>query len=252
MSNTCCTIYSEMGQNGVLTVFLNQPKKKNAISVEMMRALRHLLDDADCDDNVRVVVLRGAGETFCSGGDLSQGIAASRGPAGSRESLRHYLHAVRSIRRCSKPVIAMVDGYAVGGGFSLALACDMLNASDRAIFVPAFCQIGIAPEMGVVKHLCSLIGPQRAKEVLFLGGKIAAGDLHAMGLINHVVPAEDLERVTMETAARIASMPAWSIQTTKLMANALDDGGLEAVLEMEASASPLCGAIKAFEANGNE
>lgn len=252
MTDCADTILSSLDDNAVLTIRLNQPKKKNAISVEMMQTLKSIFYQADCDDSIRAIVLRGEGETFCSGGDLSQGIAATRGPAGSRASLRHYQDAVRAVRRCSKPTIAMIDGYAVGGGFSLALSCDLLYASDRAIFVPAFCQIGIAPEMGIVKHLCEIVGPQRAKEILFLGGKIPASNLHTMGLINGIFPAGRLEEQTLEIATRIAAMPKQSVQTTKLLANALMDGMLEAELEMESYASPLCGAIKAFGSRSSE
>lgn len=241
-------IFSVISDEGIMIVNLNQPEKRNAISVEMMRLFERAMDEADMDDGVLVVVLRGVGDTFCSGGDLSQGIAASAGPAGARASLRAYLKAVRAIRRCAKPVVCMVDGYAVGGGFSLAVACDVLCASERALFVPAFCQIGIAPEMGIAKHLSECVGPQRTKELLFLGGKISAAELFSMGVVNHVWPDSDVERETMSLARKIASMPSHSIQTAKSMVNALYDGPLASVLDAEASASPLCGAISSYQA----
>ncbi len=247
MTNSDSPLYVEFPEDGIATIYLNQPRKKNAISVAMMRTLERTFDEIDADDNVRVVVLRGSGETFCSGGDLSQGIAAAAGPAGSYASLKSYMRAVRALRRCSKPVVCMVDGYAVGGGFALAVASDMLYASDRAQFVPAFCQIGIAPEMGIVKHLVEIVGPQRAKEILFFGGKIPAVKLHEMGLINLVCEPGDLESAAFAAARRIAAMPTMSIQVTKAVANAVCDGAFETAVTMEACASPLCGAVKAFE-----
>ena len=102
----------------------------------MMRLFERAMDEADMDDGVLVVVLRGVGDTFCSGGDLSQGIAASAGPAGARASLRAYLRAVRAIRRCAKPVVCMVDGYAVAGAFLwplLAMCC--AHPRGRCLFL---------------------------------------------------------------------------------------------------------------------
>ncbi len=245
-TNPESSLYIDFPEEGIATIYLNQPKKKNAISVAMMRDLERTLGEVDFDESVRVVILRGTGATFCSGGDLSQGIASSSGPAGSYNSLKSYTRAVRALRRCAKPVICMIDGYAVGGGFALALASDMIIAADRAQFVPAFCQIGIAPEMGIAKHLVELVGPHKAKEIFFLGGKISAKKLHETGLINTLCNAEDLEGQTYSIARNIASMPAHSIQATKSLINGILDGGFETAAGMESFASPLCGAIKAF------
>ena len=167
-------MYAERLEGGIEVVYLNQPRKKNALSGEMMTKLDALLRAADVDDGVRVVVLRGAGDDFSSGGDLDQGPALEPGPEGARKTLRRYLAVVRTIRTMSKPVVAMVDGYAVGGAFALVCASDLVCASERALFVPAFCQIGIVPEMGMMKLLPDLVGPQRAKELLFFGGKTRA------------------------------------------------------------------------------
>ena len=132
-------VYAERLEGGIEVVYLNQPRKKNALSGEMMTKLDALLRAADVDDGVRVVVLRGAGDDFSSGGDLDQGPALEPGPEGARKTLRRYLAVVRTIRTMSKPVVAMVDGYAVGGAFALVCASDLVCASERALFVPAFC-----------------------------------------------------------------------------------------------------------------
>lgn len=245
-TNSESPLYVSFPEEGIATIHLNQPQKKNAISVAMMRDMEQAFDKIDFDESVRAVILRGEGTTFCSCGDLSQGIASCKGPAGSCDSLKSYIRAVRALRRCAKPVICMVDGYAVGGGFALALASDMIFASDRAQFVPAFCQIGIATEMGMAKHLIELVGPHKAKEILFLGGRIPAEKLHEMGLVNMLCDADDLERQTLSAAQRIASMPTHSIQTAKVLVNGISDGNFESAVGMEAFASPLCGAIKAF------
>ncbi|MDD5806046.1 MAG: enoyl-CoA hydratase/isomerase family protein, partial [Eggerthellales bacterium] len=151
-------VYMEKGDNGVAVVYLNQPRKKNAINARMMELLTECLTQADNDDEVRVVVLRGSGNCFTSGGDLSQSTPQENTPEHARKTYRRYCTALSTIRSIAKPVIAMVDGYAVGGGFALMLASDMICISETAVIVPAFCQIGIAPEMGIVKMLPDLVG----------------------------------------------------------------------------------------------
>lgn len=240
-------VYAEHLEGGIEVVYLNQPHKKNAISAEMMDRLDQVLRQADLSDEVRVVVLRGVGENFSSGGDLNQGPSAP-GPEGSRKTLRRYLSVVRTVRTMAKPVIAMVDGYAVGGAFALTLAADLVCASERALFVPAFCQIGIIPEMGMMKLLPELVGQQRAKEVLFFGGKIPAAQLQDWGLVNRVFPSDALEQETLAFARQLAAMPDASIQITKNIMNALSDGNLEACLEAESTASPFCTTTKAYAA----
>lgn len=241
-------VYVERAVDGVEVVCLNQPSKKNALSGEMMILLDALLREADADSDVRVVVLRGAGEDFSSGGDLSQAPALEPGPEGARKTLKRYLSVVRTMRTMSKPIISMVDGYAVGGAFALACASDLVCASDRALFVPAFCQIGIVPEMGMMKLLPDLVGPQRAKELLFFGGKIPAQRLHEWGLVNRVFPAAALEEETLAFARSLAAMPDASIQITKNIMNALSDGNLDACLEAESTASPFCTTTRVYAA----
>ena len=227
-------VYAERLEGGIEVVYLNQPCKKNALSGEMMTKLDALL--------------RGVGDDFSSGGDLDQGPALEPGPEGARKTLRRYLAVVRTIRTMSKPVVAMVDGYAVGGAFALVCASDLVCASERALFVPAFCQIGIVPEMGMMKLLPDLVGAQRAKELLFFGGKIPALQLYDWGVVNRVFPTETLEADTLWFARQLAGMPDASIHLTKNIMNALADGNLEACLEAESTASPFCTTTKAYAA----
>ncbi|MCV2394282.1 enoyl-CoA hydratase/isomerase family protein [Actinotalea sp. M2MS4P-6] len=227
-------------EDGVAVVVLDQPEKKNAISAPMMDRLCDLLEEADADPEVRVVVLRGAGDVFSSGGDLSQG-----GPDGptveqGRSQLRRYLRAIRTVRRIGTPVIAMVDGYAVGGAFSLVLACDLVCVSDRARAIPAFCALGIVPEMGIMKLLPELVGEKAAKEILFTNRTLYGEDLARMGVANRVLAPELLWEGTLELALAVAAMPALGIQVTKGIMNGSADVGLDAVLEAESTASPFC------------
>lgn len=240
-------VYTEDLGNGIRSIVLNQPRKRNAISAMMMDLVTEFLIHADADPEVRVLILRGAGEHFSSGGDLNQaGPDDEIGPEYSRKSLRRYEAAIRAVRHCAKPVIAMVDGYAVGGAFALTLAADLVCVSDRTIFVPAFCQIGIIPEMGIMKYLPELVGPQRAKEILFLGDHLSGQDVVEMGLANRLFPADELEQGTLELAQRLSDMPDASIQITKGLINTTADGNLDALLEAEATASPFCTTTKAY------
>lgn len=239
-------VYAEMLEEHIMAIVLNQPKKRNAISAVMMDRLVDLLAQADADPEVRVVILRGAGEHFSSGGDLNQASPDEVGPEFSRKSLRRYEAALRAVRHCAKPIIAMVDGYAVGGAFALVLASDLVCVSERATFVPAFCQIGIIPEMGIMKYLPELVGPQRAKEILFLGESISGAGAAEMGLANRVFAHDALEAGTLGLARKVAEMPDASIQITKGLLNVTADGNLDALLEAETTASPFCTTTKAY------
>lgn len=233
-------VYSEFVDHSIEVIYLNQPKKKNAIDAAMMDILTTKLEEADALSDLKVVVLRGAGDDFSSGGDLSQGAGGKPSPEMARETLRHYGKVIRAIRRIDKPVIAMVDGYAVGGAFAMTLACDLVVASDRALFMPAFCQIGVVPEMAMMKYLPELVGQQRAKEILFFGGKIASRRMYDLGLVNKVVTSASLETETMAIARSLAAMPSASIQITKGLMNSLADDDLEVCLGAELTASPFC------------
>ncbi len=239
-------VYMQKADGGIAVISFNQPKKKNAINARMMDLLVECLEEADRDDDVRVVVLRGEGDNFTSGGDLSQSSPEDNTPENARKTYRHYVKALTTLRTCAKPVIAMVDGYAVGGGFAFILASDLVCISETAVIVPAFCQIGIAPELGMVKFLPELVGQQRAKEILFLGERISGRDLFGMGIANRVCPSEELEACTMDLARRLASMPDASIQVAKGMINSLADANLQTALTMEQTASPFCTTTKAY------
>lgn len=239
-------VYMEKAGDGVAVVYLNQPRKKNAINARMMEILADCLYEADADDEVRAIVLRGSGDCFTSGGDLSQSQPGENTPERARKTYRTYCRAVTAIRHIAKPVVCMVDGYAVGGGFALMLASDMVCVSETATIIPAFCQIGIAPEMGVVKFLPELVGAQRAKEIVFLGDRLTGGDLFDLGIANRVCVSDELEATAMGVARRLAEMPDASIQVAKGMFNALADWNLQASMVGEQTASPFCTTTKAY------
>ncbi len=232
-------VYLEKKDQGIAVLYLNQPKKKNAISAVMMDMLCRYLAELDRDEETRVILLRGAGDNFSTGGDLSQG-----GPdmtiEDSRRLLRRYIAAVKGIRQTGKPVIAVTDGYVVGGAVSLVLACDLVVASDKTVFIPNFCAIGIIPEMGIMAMLQQLAGPQRAKEILFFGKRFGAGEGFDMGIVNQVVKKEELEEKAFQYAKKLSAISANSISITKGIMNGAADPMVGAVMEAESTASPFC------------
>ncbi len=232
-------VYLEKKDGGIAVIYLNQPKKKNAISAVMMDKLCGYFTELDRDDKTRVILLRGAGDNFSTGGDLSQG-----GPdmtiEDSRKLLRRYIAAVKAIRQIGKPVIAVADGYVVGGAVSLVLACDLVVASDKTVFIPNFCAIGIIPEMGIMAMLQQVVGAQRAKELLFFGKRFGAQEGCDMGIVNRVVKKEELEEKALEYAQALSAIPANSLSITKGIMNGAADPMVGAVMEAESTASPFC------------
>jgi 2-(1,2-epoxy-1,2-dihydrophenyl)acetyl-CoA isomerase len=233
-------VYCERREDGVALLVINRPQKKNAIDGTMMDLLTNHLLELDRDPDVRAIILKGEGENFSAGGDLNQG-----GPEGltidqSRRLLKRYTRTVQTIQQISTPVIAMVDGYAVGGGMSLALACDIIYASERVKFMANFLKVGIVPEMGAMMFLPQMIGPYRAKELWFTGRVVGAAEAFTLGFVNKVMPSEVLEQETLKFAKEIATLSSTAVQITKSITNGTMDSMLNLVMEAESTASPFC------------
>jgi 2-(1,2-epoxy-1,2-dihydrophenyl)acetyl-CoA isomerase len=223
---------------GVLTLTLNRPEAMNALNADLRRALREALRDAARDDAVRAVVLTGAGRGFCAGADL-------RGGASEREFRRvitdEYNPLVSSLRSLPKPVIASVNGAAAGAGMSLALAADLVVASDAARFVPAFHRIGLVPDSGLTRTLVRALGRHRAFEILVGERQLDPQEAQAAGLVAAVVPADRLAEVTRELARRLASGPTRAFALTKRLVNDAEDAPLDRSLAHEADLQELAG-----------
>ena len=230
------------------TIVLNQPEKKNAISAVMMDGLCDGIRSLDQDEEIKVIVLRGQGEDFCAGGDLDQPGPRPMTAEFSRRSLRRYLAAVRAIRAAAKPVVALVRGYAVGGAVSLMMACDLVCAAENAKIIPNFCKIGLIPEMGLMSTLPAVVGPQRAKEILFLGKRLTAAQCLEMGLINRVFSEEDFELGAQSFVNELAALPGLSLQMTKGIMNSAADTELYSIMEAESIGSPFCSQGEEFKA----
>ncbi|NLI91283.1 MAG: enoyl-CoA hydratase/isomerase family protein [Peptococcaceae bacterium] len=233
-------VYVEKRDDGIAFLVMNKPQKKNAINGSMMDLLSNFLLELNEDDSVRVIILKGEGENFSAGGDLSQG-----GPGGStvdqsRKLLKRYIRTIHTIQQIGKPVIAMVDGWAAGGAMSMALACDIIFVSERAKFTSNFLKVGIIPEMGAMMFMPQLMGPYRAKELWFTGRVVGAEEAYKMGFANRILPAEQLEEGTLAFAKEVAAVSAMSIQITKSITNSTMGPMLDLVMEAESTASPFC------------
>ncbi len=239
MSNSFSALLVEKA-GPVCTVTLNRPESLNSINDPMTSELAQLVRQLQGDAEVRAVVLTGAGRAFCSVQDLgelkSQYTDPSFVPHLGAELRRRYNPVISGLRDLEKPVIAAVNGVAVGAGLSLALACDLRIASDKAAFMEVFVNIGLVPDAGNTFFLPRLVGLGRALELCFTSDKISAADALALGLVNRVVPADELMKAAQELAGRLAKLPTRAIGLTKRLLYRSLGSDLDAMLEAEAVA----------------
>jgi 2-(1,2-epoxy-1,2-dihydrophenyl)acetyl-CoA isomerase len=223
---------SSARDGAVQTITLDRPDVLNAFNAAMHRALQAALKEAARDEEVRAVVVTGAGRGFCVGQDLTE-FREAPGDIGDR--LRAGYHpTILAIRSLEKPVVAAVNGPTAGAGLSLALACDVRVAADSASFVPAFVNIGLVPDSGGTFFVRRLLGYARAFEWLSTGRRLTAAEAHAWGLVSEVVEAGQLAERAAEVARELAAMPTRAIGVTKRLLDAAETSTLEEQLELEA------------------
>ena len=189
--------------DGVATVTLNRPHRRNALDRTLTRALREAMAAADDDDDVAVIVLTGADPAFCAGVDLTD-VDSDDASAAARFAPGGDVEAGRPWARTRKPVIGAINGPAVTGGLELALHCDFLVASDRASFGDTHARVGLLPGWGLSVLLPQAVGLRRAKEMSLTGNFLSAAEAYHFGLVNHVVAHDDLLDVTVRIASDVA------------------------------------------------
>jgi 2-(1,2-epoxy-1,2-dihydrophenyl)acetyl-CoA isomerase len=227
---------------GVLTLTLNRPQARNAMSDAMNQALGRRLATAELDPEVRCVVLTGAGPGFCAGGDV-KGMAERNASGGRAMSLDEAIHSQRVNQRetagrlfkMPKPTLAALPGAAAGAGLSLALACDLRIIARTAFMTTAFARVGLAGDYGGTYFLTQLVGSAKARELYFLSERVSAEEALRLGLANWVVEPEDLAAKTREIAARLAAGPAVCFRYMKENLNRAMAGEVGECLDLEAT-----------------
>ncbi len=230
--------------DGVAVLTMNRPERRNALSDPMLSAMGRALADLEVDDDVGCIVVTGAGGAFCAGGDVKAMNERSGGTRTDRSpSLDERIHVQRLSQRATsgrlhempKPTIAAIPGAAAGAGFSLALACDLRYAAERAIFTTAFARVAFAGDYGGTWFLTRLVGPSKARELYFLSPRIDAAEAAALGIVNGVFPDDRLQDEVMAIARRLASGPRVAYRYMKENLNRAILGELGECLDMEAA-----------------
>jgi 2-(1,2-epoxy-1,2-dihydrophenyl)acetyl-CoA isomerase len=222
----------------IATIKLNRPKYFNALDFALGDELVKALENCQDDEDIRVVVLTGEGKAFCSGGDLrlfKEQLDSSNPSEVVRQLVRVFNTIIHSIRSTPKPVIAAINGALGGGGFTLAAACDMRIAASSAIFRQAYTSVSLVPDGAWTLMVPMLIGLGKATELLLMDPILSAKQALEIGLVNQVVDDADLQRVTQETAAKLAKGPTRSFAIAKENLNNAVLGLLERQLELERS-----------------
>lgn len=228
-------------ENGVSWITLNRPEAMNAVTWDQRERVIALLGEASADPGVRAVVLTATGKGFCAGADLRGAPAAGERVAGdvARMIRLGAQRLITAVLDCEKPVVAAVNGTAAGIGAHLALACDLVIAAEPARFIEVFVRRGLVPDGGGAYLLPRLVGPQKAKELMFFGDAVPAAEAERLGLVNKVVPAGELEKTARAWAERLAQGPTRALALTKQLVNASLDGDRAAALAAEAAAQEI-------------
>jgi len=226
-------------ENRVAVITLNRPERLNALTKDMMQALRMRLAECAVDEAIGCVVLTGAGGAFCAGGDVRvQAQVAAEGspetPERRTDLLRASMEASRLLHEMPKPTIAMLNGVAAGAGLSLALACDLRVAGRSARMTTAFAKVGLSGDYGGTWFLTQLVGTAKARELYFLSDVLDATRIEALGLANRVVADEELAAETVALAEKLANGPSVALRYMKRNLNVAVSGDLAAGLDSEA------------------
>jgi 2-(1,2-epoxy-1,2-dihydrophenyl)acetyl-CoA isomerase len=231
-------------EGGVAVITISRPERKNAITLEMRDALVASFERAQADDDIRVVVLTGAGADFSAGADIGQmepGVAAAMG------RMRRLHKMVRSVARTEKPVIAAVQGVCIGMSWAMALACDMVIAAEDARFQFAFRHLGLGPDGGAAFLLARHVPLQRAKEIIYSGRFVSGAEAASLGLALEAVPAAEVLERAMELARGFAVAPTLALALAKRQFDAAPAQTYDMALDFEANTQALAGQTEDFQ-----
>jgi enoyl-CoA hydratase len=238
-------VYEKKGKVAAITI--NRPKVMNALNTQLAGEMRDALSDAEADENIRVIVITGAGDrAFCAGADIGE--LAVLGGIEARDFSLLAQSLTTQIERVRKPVVAKINGLCLGGGNEVAMSCDFRIASDKASFGQPEINLGIIPGMGGTQRLTRLIGRTKAIEMDMLGEMITAAEAHRLGLVNKVVPADELDKAVDELAEKLGSKGPVALGLVKLAVNNGMDMDLNRGLYYEAECfGAACGTEDAKE-----
>jgi len=232
-----CIIYDK--QDGVAIIRLNRPKVLNAMNKQLWLDMQAALDDVSKDEQIKVVVITGLGRAFSTGADLKE--SKTRTIEAYRDYLTALQEASRDIIRFQKPTIAAINGYAIGSGYELALACDIRIAANEAQIGSPEAKVTSSITGGAFRLVQDLVGPGKAREMLFTGEYISGAEAERIGLVNQAVPQEQLMETVMDMAAKIATSSMFSLKMIKKGLNmALGEVSLEALMDFEVEACLAC------------
>lgn len=227
---------------GLYVIVINRPEVLNSINSETGRELQHALDYCQNTPEVRAVLLTGAGRAFCAGQDLAEALPKDKPPADIATIVREtYNPIIIKLRKLSKPVIAGVNGVAAGAGANIALACDLIVASDKASFIQAFSKIGLIPDSGGTYTLPRLVGYHKAFSLMAFGEKLSADDAKNLGIVYKIFPVENFPEAAKEFSAGVASMPTLALSLTKEALNESYNNDLENQLKLEGKLQAIAG-----------
>lgn len=219
-------------ENGIAFITLNRPDKLNSFNREMAFLLQSKLDECASLHEVRAVYLTGAGKGFCAGQDLAE-VVDPNGPGMQKILSEHYNPIITRLRHMPKPVVAAVNGVAAGAGANIALACDIVVATQSASFIQAFSKIGLIPDSGGTYTLLRLIGWQKASALMMLGDKVNAEEAERLGMLYKVFPDEVFSESSKKIAATLSQMPTKALAYIKHALNQSASNDLEAQLQFE-------------------
>lgn len=229
-------------EDGVAVVTMNRPEARNALSPAMMAGLAQVLAELEVDDRVGAVLLTGAGNAFCAGGDV-KAMAEGSGGVGDGPGIDTRIHRQRLSHRATsgrlwsmpKPTIAYLPGPAAGAGLALALACDLRYATDTAVLVTAFARVGFSGDFGGTYFLTQLVGTAKARELYYFSDRIGAAEAVSLGIVNEAFPADRAEQEVMDRARRLAAGPRIAYRYMKENLNRALHGDAGECMDIEAT-----------------